>query len=184
MYVRFPLSLRNIEDLLFERGFAISYETIRYWWNRFGPEFASGQRRQHLQHGGHCHHIGYAVLLNCRQHLGRIKLPLNDVCATTPQPDVCAQCPANMKHWKDIQWNTLRVKPCKLAEISERHTQIAMCDFRSLGPASGVRSIDLHRRIVRMRLEPGICRILTCHPFGELLALAPQLSKLSDREGV
>lgn len=41
MYVRFPLSLRNVEDLLFERGIDISHETVRYWWNRFGPLFAS-----------------------------------------------------------------------------------------------------------------------------------------------
>jgi len=46
MYVRFPLSLRNVEDLLFERGYDISYETVRMWWNRFGPMFASDIRRQ------------------------------------------------------------------------------------------------------------------------------------------
>jgi len=34
MYVR-PLSLRNVEDLLAERGIDISYETVRFWWNRF-----------------------------------------------------------------------------------------------------------------------------------------------------
>lgn len=34
MYVRFPLSLRNVEDLLHERGLDISYETVRFWWNR------------------------------------------------------------------------------------------------------------------------------------------------------
>ncbi|MFK7842248.1 MAG: hypothetical protein AB8B54_08280 [Sphingorhabdus sp.] len=44
--VRFPLSLRNVEDLLFERGYDISYETVRTWWNRFGLMFASGIRRQ------------------------------------------------------------------------------------------------------------------------------------------
>ena len=37
MYVRFPLSLRNVEDLLFERGIDICRETVRLWWNRFGP---------------------------------------------------------------------------------------------------------------------------------------------------
>ncbi len=37
MYVRFPLSLRNVEDLLFERGIDICHETVRHWWNRFGP---------------------------------------------------------------------------------------------------------------------------------------------------
>ncbi|MBB4860633.1 transposase-like protein [Novosphingobium chloroacetimidivorans] len=42
MYVRFPLSLRNVEDLLFERGIDIRHETVRLWWNRFGPMFAGG----------------------------------------------------------------------------------------------------------------------------------------------
>jgi len=41
MYVRFPLSLRNVEDLLHERGIDVSHETVRYWWNRFGPMFAA-----------------------------------------------------------------------------------------------------------------------------------------------
>jgi len=40
MYVRFPLSLPNVEDLLFERGIDICHETVRFWWNRFGPMFA------------------------------------------------------------------------------------------------------------------------------------------------
>ena len=40
MYVRFPLSLRNVEDLLHERGIDICHETVRYWWNKFGPMFA------------------------------------------------------------------------------------------------------------------------------------------------
>jgi len=45
MYVRFPLSLRNVEDLLTERGIDISHETVRFWWNRFGPIFAAEIRR-------------------------------------------------------------------------------------------------------------------------------------------
>lgn len=40
MYVRFPLSLRNVEDLLHERGVDICHETVRFWWNRSGPMFA------------------------------------------------------------------------------------------------------------------------------------------------
>ena len=40
MYVRYPLSLRQVEDLLFERGIDICHETVRFWWNRFGPMFA------------------------------------------------------------------------------------------------------------------------------------------------
>ncbi len=48
MYVRFPLSLRNVEDLLFERGVDISHETVRFWWNLFGPLFAADIRRQRV----------------------------------------------------------------------------------------------------------------------------------------
>jgi putative transposase len=48
MYVRFPLSLRNVEDLLFERGIDICHETVRHWWNRFGPVFAADIRRQRI----------------------------------------------------------------------------------------------------------------------------------------
>lgn len=46
MYVRFPLSLRNVEDLLHKRGIDICHETVRFWWNRFGPMFASEIRRK------------------------------------------------------------------------------------------------------------------------------------------
>ncbi len=45
MYVRFPLSLRNVEDLLHERGIDISHETVRFWWNRFSPLFAAEIRK-------------------------------------------------------------------------------------------------------------------------------------------
>jgi putative transposase len=48
LYIRFPLSLRNVEDLLHERGIEISHETVRYWWNRFGPMFAAELRRKRV----------------------------------------------------------------------------------------------------------------------------------------
>lgn len=48
MYVRFPLSLLNVEDLLFERGIDICHETVRFWWNRFGPLFAADIRHQRV----------------------------------------------------------------------------------------------------------------------------------------
>jgi putative transposase len=44
IYVRFPLSHRNVEDLLHERGISISHETVRFWWNRFGPLLAAETR--------------------------------------------------------------------------------------------------------------------------------------------
>ena len=45
LYVRFPLSLRNVE----ERGVDISHETVRYWWHRFGPMFASEIRKRRIE---------------------------------------------------------------------------------------------------------------------------------------
>ena len=49
MYVKFPLSLRNVEDLLHERGIDICHETVRLWWTRFGPMFAAEIRRKRVQ---------------------------------------------------------------------------------------------------------------------------------------
>ncbi|WP_409013098.1 hypothetical protein [Brevundimonas sp.] len=49
MYVTYPLSLRNVEDLLAERGIDIRHETVRLWWNRFGPMFAAEISRKRVQ---------------------------------------------------------------------------------------------------------------------------------------
>jgi transposase-like protein len=48
MYVRYPLSLRNVEDLPFERGIGVCHETVRLWWNRFGPMCAGEIRRKRV----------------------------------------------------------------------------------------------------------------------------------------
>jgi putative transposase len=50
MYVRYPLSLRNVEDLLAERRIDISDETVRFWWNRFGPIFAAEICKRRVAH--------------------------------------------------------------------------------------------------------------------------------------
>ena len=50
MYVKYPLSLRNVEDLLIERGIDICHETVRFWWNRFGPMFAAEIKRKRSSH--------------------------------------------------------------------------------------------------------------------------------------
>jgi len=49
LYVRFPLSLRNVEDQLHERGIEVSHETVRFWWNRFGPMFAADSRQKRVE---------------------------------------------------------------------------------------------------------------------------------------
>lgn len=57
-YYRFQLSLRNMEQLLFERGAVVSCESIRRWCDKFGADFApppgqscSAQSRQHMVSG-------------------------------------------------------------------------------------------------------------------------------------
>ena len=48
-YLRFTLSLRDVEDLLAERGVAVSYETVRRWVNHFGPMIAADLRKRRLK---------------------------------------------------------------------------------------------------------------------------------------
>jgi len=50
MYNRYPLSLRQVEDLLFDRGIDICHETGRFWWNRVGPFFAAEIRKRRVRH--------------------------------------------------------------------------------------------------------------------------------------
>jgi putative transposase len=45
-YVRYPLSLRQVEDILHERGIDICHETIRYWWNKFGTLFSKEMKNK------------------------------------------------------------------------------------------------------------------------------------------
>ncbi len=52
VYVRYPLSLRNDDDVLAERGIDICHETVRFWWNRFGPMFAGEIRKRRAAHMG------------------------------------------------------------------------------------------------------------------------------------
>jgi putative transposase len=72
MYVRFPLSLRNVEDLLHERGIDICHETVRYWWLRFGPMFAAEIKKRRIQIlksiRWRWHLDEVFVKINCKQH--------------------------------------------------------------------------------------------------------------------
>jgi len=50
LYVRYPLSSRQVEDLLFERGVDKCHEIVRFWWRLCGPLFAAEIRKRCLQH--------------------------------------------------------------------------------------------------------------------------------------
>jgi putative transposase len=51
LYHRFALSLRDIEELLFERGIRVTHETIRAWVAKFGPSDAAELRKREAQPG-------------------------------------------------------------------------------------------------------------------------------------
>jgi putative transposase len=61
--------LRNVEDLLNERGIDISYETVRFWWNRFGPIFAAEIRRKRVSQ--------MRAYSNGQWHLGEVFVKIN-----------------------------------------------------------------------------------------------------------
>ena len=70
MYIRYPLSLRQVEDILFERGIDISHETVQFWWNRFGPMFAAEIKKQCI------HRRSYSLW---RWHVEEVFVRLNGV---------------------------------------------------------------------------------------------------------
>ena len=56
LYHRYTLSFRDVEDLLAERGITVSYEAIRFWCLKFGPEYARKLRRKQGR-GGDIWHV-------------------------------------------------------------------------------------------------------------------------------
>jgi len=83
MYVRFPLSPRNVEDLLHERGNDVSHETVRFWWNRFGPMFAAEIRRGRVDR--------MRAFSNWRRHVDELFVKINGerhyLCRAVDQED-------------------------------------------------------------------------------------------------
>ena len=69
MYIRFPLSLRQVEDLLHERGIDICHETVRAWLNRFGPMFAAEIRRRRS--------VSMRARIQWRWHLDEVFVRIN-----------------------------------------------------------------------------------------------------------
>src|SRR5688572_3424803 len=52
VYHRFCLSFRDVEDLLAERGIIVSYETIRRWCQKFGPDYVRKLKQRQVRLGG------------------------------------------------------------------------------------------------------------------------------------
>lgn len=71
MYVRFPLSLQKVEDLLYERGIEARHETVRFWWRRFCPMFAAEIRRKRAH--------GMRLVSRWRWHIDEVFMKVNGV---------------------------------------------------------------------------------------------------------
>ena len=68
LYYRFSLSLRDVEDLLAERGIIISHETIRIWVTKFGRQYAKSIRRDRPQVGHKWHLDEVVILIRGKKH--------------------------------------------------------------------------------------------------------------------
>ncbi|MFI2511297.1 IS6 family transposase [Streptomyces sp. NPDC018972] len=72
LYFRFPLSFREVEELMLERGIVVSYETIRRWCVKFGPAYARALRCRQPQSGDKWHLDEVFIKINGRlQYLWR-----------------------------------------------------------------------------------------------------------------
>ena len=68
LYFRFPLSLRLVEEMLLERGIVVSYETIRRWAKKFGPDYARRLRRKQPSRNDIWHLDELVVSIAGRKH--------------------------------------------------------------------------------------------------------------------
>ncbi|MCH0567567.1 MULTISPECIES: IS6 family transposase [unclassified Streptomyces] len=72
LYHRFPLSYREVEEMLLARGITVSHEAIRQWCEKFGPQYAAGLRRRRPQAGDKWHLDEVFIKVNgVRQYLWR-----------------------------------------------------------------------------------------------------------------
>ena len=68
LYFRFPLSFREVEELMLERGLVVSYETIRRWCANLGQAYANQLRRRRARPGDKWHIDEVFIRINGGQH--------------------------------------------------------------------------------------------------------------------
>jgi putative transposase len=72
LYFRFPLSYREVEELMLQRGVIVSYETVRRWCVKLGRAYADGLRRRRPRPGDKWHLDEVFIKINgVRQYLWR-----------------------------------------------------------------------------------------------------------------
>src|SRR5271169_1400452 len=135
LYLRFTLSLRDVEDLLAERGIAVSYETVRRWVNHFGPTIAAELRKRRPRPHSTWHLDEVYLKIE-----GRIVYLWRAVDAEGEVLDVLVQSKRNKHAALKLMRKLLR----KYAVVPER---LVTDDLRSYGAATVDLGIDhLHDR--------------------------------------
>jgi len=82
VYIRFPLSQRNVEDLLHERGIDVSHEAVRFWLYRFGPIFAAVLSSVH-------NHVNRDSASPAGKFSSTIATPLSKSGGSSARPEAC-----------------------------------------------------------------------------------------------
>ena len=87
LYHRFSLSFRDVEDLLAQRGVEVSYESIRRWCMKFGPDYAARAKRRNRRRGDiwHLDEV-FVKIAGRRQYLWRAVDQDGDVIGILVQP--------------------------------------------------------------------------------------------------
>jgi len=68
LYYRFPLSFREVEEMMLQRGIVVSHETVRQWSVKFGQTYANGLRRRRPRPGDKWHVDEVFIKINGKTH--------------------------------------------------------------------------------------------------------------------
>src|SRR5271165_6065626 len=189
LYLRFTLSLRDVEDLLAERGIAVSYETVRRWVNHFGPIIAAELRRRRPRPHSIWHLDEVYLKID-----GRMVYLWRAVDAEGEVLDVLVQSKRNKHAALKLMCKLLRkyaVVPDRLvtddlrcSNPRSRHRTPASArameeqsgrEFASADPTAGAQDATLQERGLSPKVSLNPCRRLQhfqrrCHVVGGLVA--------------
>ena len=157
LYFRFPLSFRDVEDLLAERDIDVSYETVRRWSLKFGRAYARNLRRTRPRSDGRWHLDEVFVSINGkRMYLWRAVDSEGEVL------DILVQSRRNKKAALKLMRKLLKKQgyaPDEVVTDKLPSYGAALGELGMLGKhITGGRSNNRAEGIVRLnRLEPGRC---------------------------
>jgi putative transposase len=130
LYHRFPLSYREVEELLFERGITVSYETVRAWCAAFGSVYAKELRRRQPRPGDRLHMDEVFIKVNGRmRYLWRAVDQDGNVLdiLITDKRDAAAAKRFIRKLLKNLEYVPRVIVTDKLRSYGAAHRQVMPC---------------------------------------------------------